>query len=215
MNAVSCAIYCIANSDFGKTLFFFSLGTAIFAVAYITAKNAIRKVRIYLFANAFVAINLPVIYFSMSCDMLWFMKYYLVYAFAFLSILLTFPEAYKLYLKKRYGFRLDEDLALRHGLKRIYVLDTLMPKAFTVGRDVFISEGLLDLLEEDEVSAVIYHEKFHAMQNGPFPLRAVKFLTFLHIAEEELERAADEYAERMVGREALVRAKKKLENFYS
>ena len=215
MNSIACAFYCLANSNFGKAFFVFSVGVAVATLGYLLSRDSILKVRFYIFANAFVAVNLPVIYFSMSCDMFWFMKYYALYALTFGILLFSFPKAYKLYLRKRYGFRIDDELAKKHGLKRVYVLNTLLPKAFTIGRDVFVSEGLLELLEEDELSAVIYHEKFHAMQNKLFSLKAVKFLTFLHISENEIEKAADEYAERLVGKDALRRARRKLENFYS
>lgn len=75
----------------------------------------------------------------MSCDMLWFMKIYFIYAILAIVLLLLAPAAYRLYLSRVYGYERDRDLERLAGVERVYVLNSALPKAFTLGKDIFIS----------------------------------------------------------------------------
>jgi len=214
VNALSCTVYCLTNTKLGSLTILVISGFLVSALGYSLAKNSFSKVRFYWMMNVLALINAPLVYFSMSCDMFWFMRYYFAYALATLLLVLAFPSIYVQFLKRRFGYEEDPDLAKKYGLEKVFVLKTMLPKAFTVGKSVFVSEGLLDILDEDELSAVMFHEKFHATQNVAIPFRSLRLLTFLHISDEKVEKAADEFAERMVGREALLSAKRKIEEFY-
>lgn len=151
----------------------------------------------------------------MSCDMLWFMKVYFIYAIMAIALMLLAPTVYKVYLMRVYGYERDRDLEELAGIEKVYVFNSALPKAFTLGREVFISAGMLDILDGEELKAVLTHEKFHVAQNATPLLGRLKVLTFLPISPEKLEIMADEYAASIVGKEVLESAKKKITEFYS
>jgi heat shock protein HtpX len=156
----------------------------------------------------------------MSCDMLWFLKIYFIYAGFAVIFLLIMPKVYKAYLSKRYTverFREMEHLLRKwsnSAKARLYIFGSAVPKAFTVGRDVFISAGMVDLLDIEELKAIIAHEAFHVNQNRYPLLSNFKILTFILYPEKKLEVLADSYAEKIMGKIYLSSAKKKLKNFY-
>ncbi|NOY11029.1 MAG: M48 family metalloprotease [Archaeoglobi archaeon] len=214
MNAFECALACIRDSPlFFPSLLVFS-GTLVSLGGYLLVRNSLEKLRFYWFANVLALINAPILALSMSCSMGLFIRAYLAYATVALLTLVTFPYAFKKYLKRNYGFERDEELERLAGLERVYVLNTSIPKAFTLGREVFVSAGMLDLLEEDELFAVLTHEKFHVLENRTPLVSRLKYLTFLPLSQDRIELMADRYAERIAGKDALERAKKKIEEFY-
>ena len=215
MNSLECTITCLKSSPLFDLTILVSAGFFISIIGYFATKNSLTGLRFYWLANIFALINAPVIFFSMSCDMLWFMKLYFVYAILAIALLLLAPVAYRLYLNRVYGYERDRDLERLVGVERVYVFNSALPKAFTLGRDVFISAGMLDILDERELKAVLAHEKFHVVQNATPLVGRLKVLTFLPISPEKLEIMADEYAASVAGREALEEAKKKITEFYS
>jgi len=111
-------------------------------------------------------------------------------------------------------------VASRAGIKRIRSLDAEMPLAFCAGvmrPTVYVSEGALSTLQEDELLAVLYHEADHARHWEPAwrgaRSAAAQVLSFLPIVRWFCERgsrrseiAADIAAEQGVGSAALAGA---------
>ncbi|AIY91091.1 M48 family metalloprotease [Geoglobus acetivorans] len=214
MNTLECTIVCFKQSGMMFPILVITSGVLISLAGYFAVRDNIEKLRFYWMANVLALFNAPVVYFSMACDMLFFLKLYITYAFLVLTGIFISPHLYRYYLKKKYGYERDGELERLAGLERVYLLNTSFPRAFTMGRDVFISAGMLEILDESELMAVLYHEKFHVIENKTPFLNKLKFLTFLPFSQEKIEKMADEYAIRMVGRGPLERAKKKLEEFY-
>lgn len=215
MNSFQCAIQCFENSGMLIPTLIVASGFLISLAGYFVVRDNIEKLRFYWSANILALVNAPIFYFSMSCDMLFFAKIYFTYAFLVISGIFSFPQIYRVYLRKRYGYERDYELERLLGLERVYLLNTSFPLAFTLGRDVFISAGIVEILDESELLAVLYHEKFHVIENRTPFLNKLKFLTFLPFSQEKIEKMADEYALRFVDRRSLEGAKKKLEEFYS
>ncbi len=215
MNTVECTVYCVANSPLFLPSVFVISGFLLSVAGYFLVKNSIERLRFYWFANILALINAPILYFSMNCSMGSFLKIYFGYATIAFLILVLAPPAYRYHLKRTYGFQRDEDLEKLIGIERVYLLNTSLPKAFTLGRDIFVSMGMIDLLEEDELKAVLAHEKFHVMENRTPFLSRLKYLTFLPLSQDRIEIMADEYAEGIAGKDALNRAKRKIEKFYA
>ncbi len=214
MNSIECTIICLKTSPLFIPTVLVSMGFLISVIGYLITKNSLIGLRFYWFANILALINAPILFFSMSCDMLWFMKVYFIYALVAISVLLLSPMIYKFYLGRVYGYEEDEELERLVDVEKVYVLNSALPKVFTLGREIFISTGMLDLLDNKELKAVLAHEKFHVIQNATPLVGRLKILTFLPISSEKLENMADDYAARVVGKEPLKMAKRKITEFY-
>ncbi|MGH2425501.1 MAG: M56 family metallopeptidase, partial [bacterium] len=112
-------------------------------------------------------------------------------------------------------------VVLRLGLQhRVTRIEDHAAYALTAGflrPQIYVSSGLLDLLEEDELEAVLWHEFYHALQRDPLRRligralrRALFFLPVAadlwarHVTAAEL--AADGRVVAAQGRDSLVRA---------
>ncbi len=109
----------------------------------------------------------------------------------------------------RWG-KLDQVLDHAPALQamNLRVLETLRPLAFTIGFSrpaVCLSTGLVDLLSEGELRAVLFHERSHAARRDPLRLWIAGFvadaLWFLPVAQslkaafmDMIEQAADDQA---------------------
>ncbi|MFD2372090.1 M56 family metallopeptidase [Brevibacillus sp. GCM10020057] len=68
----------------------------------------------------------------------------------------------------------------RSGKGDVYVVSSREPLAFTVGlrrRRIVLSTGLLELLDEKELAAVIHHESFHAAHADPLKVFLLSLLS--------------------------------------
>ncbi len=181
------------------------------------SKESLTKVRYYWLLNVLILSNVPLLYLTMLCDMLWFLKIYLIYVAVAMLVLLTIPVFYRLYLSRKYELTrfLEMESLLRKlsgsSKAKLYIFSSALPKAFTLGKDVFLSAGIIDLLDSEELKAVIAHEAFHVKQNRYPLIRNFKILTFL--PSTKLEKYADLYAEKIAGK-YLESAKEKIRNFY-
>jgi len=215
MNAIECTITCLKNSQMFIPSILISVGFFVSILGYLVVRDSMEKLRFYWFANVLALVNMPVLFLSMSCDMVLFIKLYLGYAGVTIATLLVSPFLYKIYLKRRIGFKRDEELERLVNVDRVNVLNTSLPKAFTLGNEIFISAGMLDLLETQEIKAVLAHEKFHVLENKTPLVSRLKYLTFLPISQSKIEIMADEYAKKIAGKESLEMAKRKIDEFYA
>lgn len=220
MKNAECFISCFLSSNFMVFTFVLVLLAFFSAIGYFISRDGMSKVKYYWLLNVFVLSSVLLVYLTMSCDMLWFLKIYFIYVGFATVFLLIMPSIYRVYLSKR--FSLERFVEMENVLKefsgsakaRLYIFGSAVPKAFTVGKNVFISAGMADLLEIEEIKAVTAHEAFHVNQNKyPF-LNNFKILTFILLPDTQLEASADSYAERIVGKEILQRAKTRVRDFY-
>jgi len=93
----------------------------------------------------------------------------------------------------------------------VRVIDTQKMRAFVHGKAAYLSVGLLEHLNWDEVRAVVAHEVYH-LKHSPnkliSSLLALSSLTFRPYDDEHL---ADKYAAKIAGEHNLARALEKLE----
>lgn len=220
MENAECFVSCFMSSDcrfYTLALMFLAF---LSAVGYVISKDGISKVKYYWFLNVFVLLNAPLLYLTMSCDMLWFLKFYFIYASVVVLFLLIMPGIHRTYLSRKYG--LERFKEMEHFLKKwsnsarakLYIFGSAVPRAFTINKDVFISAGMVDLLNFDELKAIIAHEAFHVNQNRYPLINNFKILTFIILPETKLETSADLYAEGIVGKRLLNSAKEKVRSFY-
>jgi heat shock protein HtpX len=97
----------------------------------------------------------------------------------------------------------------------VYSYDSAVPGAFAAGKSIFVSLGLLELLSDDELKAVLAHEAWHIRNNGRTSyLKQLAIMTFSSPGREELEELADRFAAVIAGSEALSSAHRKVDKVF-
>jgi heat shock protein HtpX len=92
----------------------------------------------------------------------------------------------------------------------VYLLDTQKIKAFTHKRQIYLSVGLVELLEPEEIRAVCAHELYHVMHTPNRYLANALALASLWMKSYRDDEKADSYAAEVAGRENLISAFEKL-----
>jgi heat shock protein HtpX len=93
----------------------------------------------------------------------------------------------------------------------IRIIDSQKMRAFAHRRAVYLSIGLLERLDCDELMAVVAHEAYHVKHSPSKLVSSVAALASLTFVPFNDERSADQYAVSMAGRDALRGALEKLE----
>ena len=88
----------------------------------------------------------------------------------------------------------------------IVVLDTQRVRALAYKDTVYLSVGLLERLDDDQLRAVVAHEVYHLETRSPRMLSSFLALTSMTFLRYSDEREADAYAARVVGEEAIIGA---------
>ena len=97
----------------------------------------------------------------------------------------------------------------------VYYYDSAVPRAFAAGRSVFVSMGLLEILTDDELKAVLAHEAWHIRNNSCTPfLKQLAVMTFSSHKKDELEELADIFAAEIAGSEPLFSARSKVDKVF-
>lgn len=96
---------------------------------------------------------------------------------------------------------------------KVYYYDSAVPKAFVSGKSIFLSLGMLELIDDTELKAVLAHEVWHIRHNNKTPmLRQLSLMTFTkNRSEDELELLADAFAAKIAGESAIESARVKLQ----
>ena len=165
-------------------------------------------------------------YWVSFCTMV-FVKF-IIYAIPFLLIM-TFAIGYILIpafysnKSKKYDYKpfkkLSETLKIPAS---IHLMDSAKPTAFTIGRKIFISIGMFEILSRKEIDAVMLHELSHVKQHSSlnkFSECVIKlfspiawFANCKTIQHEEL--LADNFARQIQNTSRFLNsAKKKIKNF--
>jgi heat shock protein HtpX len=216
MLSVDCILGCVVSEKYlsHALLLIFLLSFSV----VLLAGDHMTKVAGYWSMNTVLLLSTPYLHWIMKCDMVWMIRSYIVYLLIAIPFLSMAPLLYRSYLFKFYKVERFEPMECYlqkvsdSRKSRLYIIETALPKAFTLGRDVFITTALLELMSKRELEAVIAHEAFHIKQNK-FPMvYAFRLLTFIPF---QFEKLADSYAEKITGKEPLARAKNKISRFYS
>lgn len=95
---------------------------------------------------------------------------------------------------------------------KLYYYDSAIPRAFISGKAIFLSLGMLELMDDLELKAIIAHEVWHLRNKNKMPLlRQLSFMTFTkNHSKDEFETFADIFAEEIVSRNAVESARAKL-----
>lgn len=143
-------------------------------------------------------------------------------ALVFIGGAVLLPRLYKR-CAKPLALKQFKRLGESTGIKaELFLLDKAKPVAFALGKNVFISVGMFDLLSKKEMSAVLLHELHHIKSRSSW----MKFSNaFVHVfsplawfspsSVEAEERAADAFASAIQGTaKHLASAKRKVDAFH-
>ncbi len=221
---LTCFVSCLQGAN---TFNFFVLSSALIILSMILVRKLEgfeSKLRLFVFANISALFNIPLVFYSMNytmkCDSS-LLNIYGIYLLLIPAVFLLSMTLYGRLLVRKYGIIGSEKILPWIGEfvgdlvdAEVYILNTAIPKAFAMGRKIFVSGGLLEILSREELKAVLAHEAYHVKNRKASLLKGISMMTFLpYVIGKDMELAADEFASAVVGREHLESARKKLREF--
>jgi heat shock protein HtpX len=208
MNSLECFYICLVGAGLVFPIVVFTAITAGLFVAYRVEKGFKSLVGAQMMVTVMISTTLA----SMDCYMATWVWFYLAGVIAgavAIGLLRTFNRS-RLESDSLGRFNALADLEEEFDVF-IVMLDTQRVRALAYKDTVYLSVGLMERLDDDQLRAVVAHEVYHLDTNPPRMLSwflALTSLTFLRYSDE---READAYAARLIGHEALVGALETLE----
>ncbi len=219
LGEINCLETCLRFSYFAP---FVALSVVI-SIALLTARIMLKrpKERLVTFVSAQVAILLGILatFYLMNCS--YMLTFYIYLGYVIISTVLIFGTVryYDRIMIKRLNaqpassiMKWAQEFVDKLTLAKLYYFDSAVPTAFAAGKSIFVSIGLLEMLNEDELKAVLAHEAWHIRNNSRTPfLKQLALMTFSSPSVSELEHMADYFAAEIAGIEALSSARDKLD----
>lgn len=218
---IDCYIACITGSDvlplIGVQVF---LALLLFTF-YLKARTPAIRISSIIAAQIFMLSVIGTIVSAMQCSRMLTIEIYAAYVVISSLVILFLPRIYYRILIKRYGAQPITDIldwpqnfvnSLTEKAK-VYYYDSAVPRAFISGESIFLSMGMLELMDNIELEAILAHEVWHLRHNSKTPfLRQLSIITFTkNRSESELELLADNFAAKIVSRNAVESARSKLD----
>ena len=218
---IACFVSCLQASN---TFYIFMIMSFLVILSLLSIRKFEgfeNRFRLFIFANISALFNIPLVFYSMECDSN-LLNIYGIYLILIPVVFLLSAIIYGRFLVKKYGAVeskkifpwMDEFVRSLVNDAEVYILNTAIPRAFAIGKKIFVSGGLLEILNRNELKAVLAHEAYHVKHRKTSILKGLSMMTFLpYVIEKDIELAADEYASIIAGRESLESARKKIEEF--
>ncbi len=182
------------------------------------------KHRVSMFVSAQIAAFLAIIstFYLMKCEGMLSIYLYFGYALVSSAIIFGALRFYDRVMIRRLNAKPIENVLnwiqeFTGGLANatVYYYDSAVPRAFAAGRSIFVSMGLLEILSDDELKAVLAHEAWHIRNNSRTPfLKQLAVMTFSSHKKDELEELADLFAAEIAGSETLSSARRKVDKVF-
>jgi Zn-dependent protease with chaperone function len=222
LGEINCFGQCLGISSYAP----FVALLVVFSLSLLAASIILRepKKRLFTFVSAQSSTLLAIFttFYLMKCNGM--LSIYIYFAYVAASCVLIFGvlRFYDRILIRRLNARpavsimkWTQEFTERLASATVYYYDSAIPRAFASGRSIFFSLGLLEILDVDELKAVLAHEAWHIRNNSRTPyLRQLALMTFSSPWESELEQMADSFAARIAGSEALFSARNKLDKVF-
>lgn len=198
----------------------------VVSIALLAASFMIKRPqhRLFTFISAQAAAFLAIIttFYLMKCNGMLTIYMYLGYSLVSGIVMFGVLRFYDIFMIRRLGARPIGDIigwmqefTGKLANATVYYYDSAVPGAFAAGRSIFLSLGLLEMLDNDEIKAVLAHEACHIRNNTKTPfLRQLAVMTFSSPKKSEIEELADRFAEDIAGSEALSSARSKLDKVF-
>jgi Zn-dependent protease with chaperone function len=197
----------------------------VISIALLAASLMLKKPKqkLITFVSAQVAVFLAIslTFYLMDCSYMLTLYLYLAYAVISTVFIFAVLRYYDMIMIRRLDakpagsiMKWAQEFVEGLVLAKLYYFDSAVPRAFASGRSIFVSIGLLELLNDEELKAVLAHEAWHICNNSRTPyLKQLAFMTFSS-SESELEYMADCFAAEIAGREALSSARSKVDKVF-
>ncbi|AFV24878.1 hypothetical protein Mpsy_2677 [Methanolobus psychrophilus R15] len=223
---VGCYIACVADSSLLPWLMASLFMALLLFAFYLKARSPRSRIFSFIAAQLCMLASIGMVVSSMQCSRMLTIEIYTAYVFLSTMLILFLPRIYYRILIKRYRARPIAELmewpqvfvnSLKEqdktpGMSKVYYYDSAVPKAFASGKTIFLSMGLLEIMDKAELKAILAHEVWHLRHNTRTPiLRHLSMITFTwNCSESELESMADIFAADVVSRSAVESARAKM-----
>ena len=217
---IICYAECVNNSDLLPLITFLIVASLLLFAFYLKAKTPIRRVSSFAGAQLSMVGAIAATFSTMECSRMLTIEVYLAYVLISTGIMLFLPGSYYKILIRRHNARpiseivdwADDFVNTLASNSQVYYFDSAIPKAFASGKAIFVSVGMLEIFDQQELKAVLAHEAWHLRHNSKTSiLRQLSIMTFTkYRPEQELELMADRFAEQIVGKGPLESARAKL-----
>ncbi len=217
---IICYAECVNNSDLLPLITFLIVVSLLLFAFYLKTKTPIHRVISFASAQLSMVGAIAATFSTMECSRMLTIEVYLAYVLISTGVMLFLPGSYYKILIRRYNARpiseivdwADDFVNTLANNSQVYYFDSAIPKAFASGKAIFVSVGMLEIFDQQELKAVLAHEAWHLRHNNKTPiLRQLSLMTFTkYRPEQELELMADKFAEEIVGKGPLESARAKL-----
>ncbi|PNX45784.1 MAG: hypothetical protein BV457_08910 [Thermoplasmata archaeon M9B1D] len=208
MNNIECFFYCIQDAGLLYPLIGLVALVIIFGLIFIFKRNYESLLTSQFFMTVIISLNL----LSMNCDMFYWLWLYLGIILMG-TILLGFVKIYLNLKLDKNIFKLPTFLSDigKHWDVDIRILDSQRIKAFAYKNKIYLSIGLIERLEKDEIKSVVAHEVYHLKHSPSKFLSSFLAITSLTFKRFRDEYQADRYAAKTTGLANLINAFRKLQ----
>ncbi|UCF08556.1 MAG: M48 family metalloprotease [Thermoplasmata archaeon] len=207
LEAINCYFNCIMQSNTRFILFLILVITLLLGTLFMITKRP----RHMFFSQIASSVAIIEGFRQMTCPMVGLVWTYFGIIFGVFVILGVVQAVFDKYVRDlEIG-----DTHLMRGMSRefsteIFLLDTQKIKAFAHRRRIYLSVGLMELLEPDEIRAVAAHELYHAKHTPNRFMANVLAVSSLWFKSYRDDAKADMFAAEMVGRGPLIGGLQKL-----
>lgn len=215
----SCYFNCVFSSPMAYVILFVLAAAVLLFILYLTISEPGNRIKFFAGGQILVIAAVWLSFTTMECYPMFSINIYMIYTFMTLSLMFLIPGFFHRLLVKRlnaspimnimgWAQKFVDDLVTG---ARVYYFDSAIPRAFACGRSIFVSIGLLEILTDEEIKAVLAHESWHLMHNNKTNwLKQLSMITFLPIVRTDIEQLADIYASELMGKNTLDSARSKL-----
>ncbi|MCE8423395.1 MAG: M48 family metalloprotease [Candidatus Methanoperedens sp.] len=220
---INCFGFCLRLSELAPYVaLLIVIAIALFA-ARLIIKRPEQKLLTLIGAQLAILSAIAAAFYLMKCSDMLTIHLYLAYAGISLFLIFGVLRFYDRIMIKRLGARparemigWTQEFVDKLTNATVYYYDSAVPKAFAAGRSIFLSLGLLELLNDDEIKAVLAHESWHIRNNSRMPfLKQLALMTFSPQRETDIEDLADYFAAKIAGSDALFSARSKLDKIFN
>ena len=200
---------------------FVILSIALIAISLMLL-NPRKRLRIFLYAQSSGILAIALTYFIMECSEMLTLYLYSVYLAISTLMIFGVLRYYDRIMIRKLGAKpagsilnWTQEFVDMLTSAKLYYFDSAIPRAFASGRSIFISIGLIEMLDDNELKAVLAHEAWHIRHNSGMPfMKQLALMAFSSSSDPELECMADLFAAQIAGSEALSSARDKVDKVF-